>query len=283
MEEYTTNRKEQKLHEEQLKKAARPVQQLDKETSPDPQKKVDIPESTKIQEPADQDTQATYNEAISTTTPPLTDTKPPKALIPPTPKKNPIEVQREKEKKQKKFDEIRMSALTNKERGKIEDYEKKLIEWLMLEPENKEFTERLSDHYFTNQQYLKAMSLLKKLVNNDPNHHKAIRQIGQIYIHQNDLDTAKILIEKAISEKSDNPKYHISLVDIHYAKNNLTEAIRSMEKVLKLRPKNKNYLLSIATLHEENAEPSKALYYYGKVIELDPLNDQAKLGISRLS
>lgn len=186
-------------------------------------------------------------------------------------------------KDQKKITEIRTSILSFKERWKKEEYEKKLIEWLAMDPDNKEFQNRLSEYYFENQQYVKALSLLKKIVNDTPEHHKAIRQIWQIYIHQWDLDTARILIEKAISVKDDNPKYYITLVDILYAKDDLPEAIKAMEKVLKLRPKNVKYLLSIATLHEEIAEPSKALHYYGKIIELDPINDLAKQWIQRLT
>lgn len=196
---------------------------------------------------------------------------------------HPSPTQEQRLKDQKKIEEIRMSVLSFKERWKTEDYEKKLIEWLALDPKNKEFNEWLSDYYFENKQYVKALSLLKKIVNTAPENHKAIRQIWQIYIQQDDLDTAKILIEKAISVRDDNPKYYITLVDIHYAKGDIPGAIKALEKVLKLRPKNIKYLMSIATLHEEAAEPRKAFQYYGKIIELDPMNDIAKKWIQRLS
>ncbi len=195
---------------------------------------------------------------------------------------SPIQKQRAKEKEQQKLKEIRIAALTNKERGKFDDYEKKLIEGLALDPDNKEFLERLSDYYFVNWNHIKAMTLLKRLVNQSPEDHKAIRQIWQIYVTQEDFDTARILIEKAISVKGDNPKYHITLVDIHYTQNNLKKAIRAMEKVLKLRPTSINYLLSIATLHEEASEPTRAFWYYSKIIELDPMHELAKDWLKRL-
>lgn len=195
---------------------------------------------------------------------------------------SPIEKQRAKEKEQQKLKDIRISALTHKERGRIDEYEKKLIEWLAIDPNNKDFLERLSDYYFLSWHHIKAMTLLKKLVNQSPEDHKAIRQIWQIYVTQEDFDTARILIEKAISVKNDNPKYHITLVDIHYTQNNLKEAIKAMEKVLKLRPTNINYLLSIATLHEEASEPTKAFWYYSKIIEIDPMHELAKDWLKRL-
>ncbi len=194
-----------------------------------------------------------------------------------------IEEKKQKEKNQKKLHEIKMSAITNRERGKAEDYEKKLIEWLALDPENHEFQERLSDLYFDQGNYVKAQSILKKIVNRDPSNHKAIWQIWQVYFKQDDLDTAKILIEKAISVKSDNPKYYISLVDILYTKGNIKEALKAMEQVLRLRPTKIDYLLWIASLHEENSEPNKARSYYSKIIELDPMQENAKVALQRMN
>lgn len=178
---------------------------------------------------------------------------------------------------------LKFEALSHKERGKLDLYEKKLIEWLALDSENYELMQLLWEHYFTMGNFIKALSLLKKVINNQADNHKVIRQIGQIYLSQGEQSTAKLLIEKAISLKEDNPKYHISMVEIHYENQDIKQAIRSMEKILKLRPTNIDYLLTIATLHEENAEPSKALSYYSKIIELDPMHEIAKKAIRRLS
>ena len=182
----------------------------------------------------------------------------------------------------KEIKEIKLWAISHRERKKRDQYEKKLIEWLAIDPQNQDFLEMLSEYYFDTWSFIKAMTLLKKLVNNHPDNHKAIRQIWQVYIQQKDLDTAKILIEKAITIKDDDPKYFISLVDIHYTKNNLNEAIKAMEKILKLRPTSIDYLMSIATLHEENAQPTKAFHYYSKIIELDAMNENAKAWLRRL-
>lgn len=179
-------------------------------------------------------------------------------------------------KEQKKFDELRIDAITCKERGKLDLYEKKLIEALAIDPDSLEITRMLGDYYFDTWKHIKALSLLKRVVNEDPSNHKAVWQIGQIYLYENQIETAKLLVEKAISLKDDNPKYYISLVEIDYQLWQTKDAIKSLEKVLKLRPKNIEYLVGIATLHEENSEPSKAAYYYSKIIELDPMHDIAK-------
>lgn len=187
------------------------------------------------------------------------------------------------EKLQQTLETIKYSALTHKERGKLDMYEKKLIEGLALQPENKDFLRLLSNHYFEQGNYVKALTLLKKLINDDPKNHKAIRQIGQIYREQGDLEAARLLIEKAISLKDDNPTYLISMVEIHYENKEIRDAIKLMERLIKLRPTNIDYLLTLATLHEEISEPTKAMAYYMKTLEFDPLNDHAKTAIRRLN
>lgn len=183
----------------------------------------------------------------------------------------------------KQLEMIKFAALSYKERGKMDQYEKKLIEGLAFDTDNVELLQMLGEHYFNTGNLIKALSLLKKVIHVMPDNHKVVWQIGQIYLSQDDKDTAKLLIEKAIKLKPDNPKYHISLVEIYYEQAELKPAIRSMEKILKLRPTNIDYLLTIATLHEEAAEPTKATEYYSKIIELDPMNEMAKKGLKRLS
>ena len=73
----------------------------------------------------------------------------------------------------------------------------------------------LADHYFEAGQYVKAATLLKKITHFHPDNHKAIRQLGQIYIHDGDTESGKLLLEKARDLKADNPKYLISLVEVY--------------------------------------------------------------------
>lgn len=185
-------------------------------------------------------------------------------------------------KKNKKLETIKFAALASKERGKITQYEKKLVEWLALDPWNITFLSLLSSHYFDSNQEIKALTLLKKVVNKEPTNHKAIWQIGQIYTSQKQFETAQLLIEKAIALKNDHPKYHISLVEIRYETWNIQKAIQTMEKLLKLRPTNTDYLLTMATLFEEDKKPTLATKYYSKVLEIDPSNNHAKKWMKRV-
>lgn len=179
-------------------------------------------------------------------------------------------------------EDIKYAALTYKERGKKDEYEKKLIEGIALVGDHEEFLIMLADHYFEAEQYVRASTLLKKIIQLNPANHRAIRQLGQIYLHNNDKETAKLLLEKARDLKDDNPKYLISLVDMYYEEKNMKECISLVEKLSKLRPTNIDYLLTLWNLHEEINQPTKAHSFYMKVLEINPTNDEAKKAIKRL-
>ena len=83
----------------------------------------------------------------------------------------------DKEKNKKKLETILIEANILKNSGKFEQYEKKLIEGLAIDDESLEILKPLSELYFTLGNYKKALSLLKKVSEKDPNDHKAIWQI----------------------------------------------------------------------------------------------------------
>lgn len=195
------------------------------------------------------------------------------------------EEQREHELKIKRMvEKIIMDANYFKSIGNFEEYEKKIIEGLAtVDANNLELNKMLADFYFTNGNYQKALSLLKKITERDPRDHKSIWQIGEIYFINGDNETAELLVEKAINLRPDSPKYNLSLVEIYYNTNRINEAIACMEKIIRLRPTNTNYMLTIAELYEEVKDFQNAKKYYFNVLEYEPTNDKAKKKIKELS
>jgi len=187
------------------------------------------------------------------------------------------------EKQKKLLEKIFYEANVYKKDGKLEEYEKKLIEWLAIEPNNLEIQKQLADLYFTIWNNKKALSLLKKIIEDDPEDHNAIWQIWEIYLINWDHETAELLIEKAINLKPTNPKYHVSLVEIYYNTDRKKDAIAVMEKIVKLRPTNSNYSLTLAELYEEINDKDNAKKYYFKVLEQEPNNEKSKRKIQDLS
>lgn len=181
-----------------------------------------------------------------------------------------------KEKQRKIMEQIKYEALVYKERWRLEEYEKKLIEWLAIDSEYEDFTKMLADFYFTIGKHKKALSLLKKIIENNPDDHLAIWQIGEIYLAKGEYKTAELLIEKSINLKPSSPKYHISMVEVLYNTDRKLEAIEVLEKVVKLRPTNIGYLITLADLYEEVQDSDNAKKYYFRVLEYEPSNQKAK-------
>ena len=187
------------------------------------------------------------------------------------------------EKQKKLLEKISYEANIYKKEWKLEDYEKKLIEWLAIDPENLELNKELANLYFTIWNHKKALSLLKKIIEVDPEDHNVIWQIWEIYLMMWDYETAELLIEKAINLKPNNPKYYISMVEIMYNTERKKDAVAVMEKIVKLRPTNSNYVMTLAELYEEIGDEDNSKKYYFKLLEQEPTNEKAKRKIQDYS
>jgi tetratricopeptide (TPR) repeat protein len=141
----------------------------------------------------------------------------------------------------------------------------------------------LADFYFSIGNHKKALSLLKRIIENDPHDHKAIWQIGEIYLITGDFETAELLIEKAIAINPSNPKYYMSIVELLYNTERKREAVDVMEKVVKLRPTVPSYLLTLADLYNELGDVDNAKKNYFRVLEYEPSNEKAKKKLKHLS
>lgn len=186
-------------------------------------------------------------------------------------------------KKRKLLERIIYDALGLRKDGKIDEYEKKIIEWLAIDPEDKDLNKLLADLYFTMGNYKKALPILKKIVEMDPKDHKAIWQIGEIYLTSSDFDVAEMLIQKAIGINPSNPKYYISMVELMYNTDRKHDAIMEMEKVIKLRPTNSAYMLTLADLYTEVNDVDNAKKYYFRMLEYEPSNEKAKKKLKELT
>lgn len=185
-------------------------------------------------------------------------------------------------KNKKLLEKIAYEALVLRKEGRLDDYEKKLIEWLALDPDDKDLNRLLADYYFGIDNHKKALSLLKKIVEVDPRDHKAIWQIGEIYLSSGDFETAEILIEKSIGINPANPKYYISMVELYYNTDRKHDAIKQLEHVVRLRPTNAGYILTLADLYHEVDDLENAQKYYFRVLEYEPSNEKAKKKLKEL-
>lgn len=185
--------------------------------------------------------------------------------------------------KKREIEKIVYQALVLRKEGKLDEYEKKVIEWLAIDPDDRDLNKLLADFYFNLGNYKKALSLLKKIVELDPSDHKAIWQIGEMYLISGDFETAELLLDKAISLNQSNPKYYISMVEVYYNTDRKLEAVEVMDKVVKLRPTNTTYLLTLADLCFEIQDFATAKKNYFRVLEYEPTNEKAKAKLKSLT
>lgn len=185
-------------------------------------------------------------------------------------------------KKRKLLEKIIYDALGFRKDGKLDEYEKKIIEGLAIDQEDKDLNKLLADLYFAMSNYKKSLPILKKIVDMDPKDHKAIWQIGEIYLTSGDFNIAELLIQKAIGINPTNPKYYISMVELLYNTDRKHESIVELEKVIKLRPSNSAYMLTLADLYKEIGDLDNAKKYYFRVLEYEPSNEKAKKTLKEL-
>lgn len=184
----------------------------------------------------------------------------------------------------KLIERIIYEALVFKKEWKFEEYEKKIIEWLAIDSEDKDLNKLLAEYYFSIWNHKKALSLLKKIIDVDHKDHKAIRQIWEIYLVWGEYDVAEILINRAVSMDGDNPKYYASLVELLYNTDRRLDAITVLEKeLLRLRPTNMDYLVTLAELYEEMWEIQNAKKYYFRILEQDPSNEKIKRKLQKIT
>lgn len=180
------------------------------------------------------------------------------------------------DKHEKNLQKVKYEALLCKQRNDLAGYEKKLIEGLILDPDDIDIFRQLADFYFGEGKYTKALSMFRKILTFDPEDHHALWQIGEIYIEQGQYEDAQVFVEKALSLSPDNPKYYISLIDITIAKNELQQALGYLEKIVALRPRNISYLMALGEMYEKLDRPEDAKQTYFRVLEIDPLHIDVK-------
>lgn len=180
------------------------------------------------------------------------------------------------DKHEKNLQKVKYEAVLFKQRNDMAGYEKKLIEGLILDPDDIDIYRQLADFYFSDWKYTKALSMFRKILTFDPNDHHALWQIGEIYIEQWQYEDAQVFVEKALSLSPDNPKYYISLIDICIAKSDFPTALIYLEKIVALRPRNIAYLIALGEMYEKLWRIEEAKQTYFRVLEIDPLHTDVK-------
>lgn len=90
-----------------------------------------------------------------------------------------------------------------------------------------------------------AMSLIERVLGEDPEHSKALHTMGSIFAVEGDIPKAEAFIRRAISSDPGDALAHHSLATLLRLTNRHAEALRALEKALSNDPKNPQILLSL--------------------------------------
>ena len=177
-----------------------------------------------------------------------------------------------RDKFEKHIQKIRYEIGILKQRNDILWYEKKLVEWITLLPNDIDFQKQLADLYFHQGKYKKAQSLLKKILIDNPSDHYALWQVGEIATVEWNNEDAYLYLQQAYATCEDNPKYCFSLAQWYYDHDALDQALPLMEKMVKLRPKNIDYIVSLSHVQHKMWMIEQARQSLLRALELDPMN-----------
>jgi tetratricopeptide (TPR) repeat protein len=132
------------------------------------------------------------------------------------------------------------------------------------------------------EQFEKAKTLLKTIVQNKPSNGKATFLLGNIYLKQNNIDSAKIYYQKGLSASDDAKLNHIGLGQIHLDNNEHDAAKAKFELVTKdLRKKDFEEYILIAKAYMNADKPNyqAALEYLNKAKGINPEDSQLNLAM----
>ncbi|MEE9573891.1 MAG: tetratricopeptide repeat protein, partial [Candidatus Neomarinimicrobiota bacterium] len=108
----------------------------------------------------------------------------------------------------------------------------------LTKDESVEIYRNMSNKYFNKQNNQKAIPLLKKVIELNPNDAESRYQLGSIYFAQEDYDGANACFDEAIQLNPDNSDYHFAIGLGYEQKELFDEAITSLQKAAELNPEN---------------------------------------------
>lgn len=83
-----------------------------------------------------------------------------------------------------------------------------------------------------------GISLLEKLLEEQPNHKEALNNLGFTYLQQGKTQLASLYLNRAIKEDPDYEKGWLNIASLYIVQQNNTEALNAIDEVLRINPRN---------------------------------------------
>ena len=131
-----------------------------------------------------------------------------------------------------------------------------------LDPQNQEVIQQLSELYFNNHQFQKAIELVQKCTSCT----NASRILGMCYYYGEDYGKAETFLKKAISENSEDAEAAYTLGRTYLELENEKSAIPQYEKAISLKPSQNIWMYELGLIFYNQNDFKSALQYFDNAV-----------------
>lgn len=131
-----------------------------------------------------------------------------------------------------------------------------------------------AENAFMSEDYTKAFTLYKQVLENDKDFDPAMFQLARIHLVRNQLNQAFIFAEEAYKRDQENEMYALLLVDLYKHFDKFEDAIEVYQKLLLKNPTNSDYLNDIAQLYRVTQNTEAAVEIYNRLENQDGISER---------
>ena len=142
----------------------------------------------------------------------------------------------------------------------------------LTKDESVDIYRHMGGKYLKKQNHQKAIPLLKKVIELNPDDAESKYQLGSIYFAREDYDKANACFDEAILLDPDNADYHFALGLVCEQKKLIDEAVTSHQKAAELNPENPEVFYRLGMIFDNQEKYKEAVELFQKAIDLNPNN-----------
>jgi tetratricopeptide (TPR) repeat protein len=140
---------------------------------------------------------------------------------------------------------------------------------------------RMATDYNNIGEYDKAIELLKKAIELNPDYVFAYRELGRAYLQQKRIDEALEVLQKVVRLKPYISGSHVNVAYALLEKGKPRESLAEFKKAEKIGGIEPGVYGNIAYIYLTFGETEKALKYYKKSLKMDPANYNVHFGLGQ--
>ncbi len=145
--------------------------------------------------------------------------------------------------------------------------------------ESFESAHHLAQFQYENEQFSEAKEsffrALNKLEDNDPQLFEIFKNLGNIFLKENDFDGAEEFYHKAFSMNSNSDALMVNLGTLAVQRNEIELALARFRGALEINPKNDKAWVGLGIVHSQMGDTALAIANIESALDLNPLNRTA--------